>query len=269
MPGTCVIGLQWGDEAKGKLVDLLTDQHDMVVRYQGGANAGHTVVAAGQTYKLSLIPSGILSPGVLCVVTGGVVVNPKSLLGEINQLTARGIPCGDNLVISDRAHVIFAGTLPKIAQWTLVSPAAKPSAPRSAALAPAIATKSAARSPSGLAISTARNFARGLTYRVGQEPFARWAERPRPRIAAGCRRDFEEYSAYAERLRPYVADTTALLLDAVESGKRLLFEVRAERPVSISTMALFPSLPAATARASACRAAPVCRGVGSRGPSAC
>src|SRR5258707_5470403 len=107
VPGTCVIGLQWGDEAKGKLVDLLTEQHDIVVRYQGGANAGHTVVAAGQTYKLSLIPSGILAPRVLCVVTGGVVLHPQSLLGEIDGLIARGIEVGKNLVISDRAHVIF------------------------------------------------------------------------------------------------------------------------------------------------------------------
>ena len=76
VPATCVIGLQWGDEAKGKLVDILTEQHDIVVRYQGGANAGHTVVSGGQTWKLSLIPSGILRPDVTCVVTGGVVLNP-------------------------------------------------------------------------------------------------------------------------------------------------------------------------------------------------
>ena len=87
MPGTCVIGLQWGDEAKGKIVDLLTEQHDIVVRYQGGANAGHTVVTEGQTYKLSLIPSGILRSGVQCVITGGVVLNPPSILGEIDSLT--------------------------------------------------------------------------------------------------------------------------------------------------------------------------------------
>jgi adenylosuccinate synthase len=80
VPVTCVIGLQWGDEAKGKLVDLLTDEHEIVVRYQGGSNAGHTVVTGGQTFKLSLIPSGILSPKVQCVVTGGVVLNPASIL---------------------------------------------------------------------------------------------------------------------------------------------------------------------------------------------
>ncbi len=107
MPVTCVIGLQWGDEAKGKLVDLLTEQHEIVVRYQGGSNAGHTVVTGGQTYKLSLIPSGILSPKVQCVVTGGVVLNPASILQEIDGLKARGVQVAGNLMLSDRAHVIF------------------------------------------------------------------------------------------------------------------------------------------------------------------
>ncbi len=103
VPGTCVIGLQWGDEAKGKLVDLLTRQHDIVVRYQGGSNAGHTVVVGGEKYKLSLIPSGILASGVQCVVSGGVVLNPKSILEEIDGLTSRGITVASNLMLSDRA----------------------------------------------------------------------------------------------------------------------------------------------------------------------
>ena len=107
MPATCIIGLQWGDEAKGKLVDLFTNSHDMVVRYQGGANAGHTVVAGDQTYKLSLIPSGILTPSVQSVIAGGVVLNPPALLAEIDGLLERGVAVGENLMISDRAHVIF------------------------------------------------------------------------------------------------------------------------------------------------------------------
>ena len=94
MPATCVIGLQWGDEAKGKLVDLLTRQHEIVVRYQGGSNAGHTVVVSGEKYKLSLIPSGILASSVQCVVTGGVVLNPASILEEIDGLTSRGVKVG-------------------------------------------------------------------------------------------------------------------------------------------------------------------------------
>lgn len=107
MPATCVIGLQWGDEAKGKIVDLLTEQHDIVVRYQGGANAGHTVVREGQTYKLSLVPSGIFRPEVQCVVAGGVVLNPASMLCEIESLVKRGVKVRENLMLSDRAHVIF------------------------------------------------------------------------------------------------------------------------------------------------------------------
>ena len=107
MSATCVIGLQWGDEAKGKVVDLLTEQHDIVVRYQGGTNAGHTVVGGGETYKLSLIPSGIFCPRVQCVVAGGVVLNPATILDEIDSLSARGVKVGENLMLSDRAHIIF------------------------------------------------------------------------------------------------------------------------------------------------------------------
>jgi len=91
VPGTAVIGLQWGDEAKGKIVDLLTSQHDIVVRYQGGANAGHTIVSEGKKYKLSLIPSGIFRPHVQSVIAGGVVLDPAALLKEIGTLTSQGV----------------------------------------------------------------------------------------------------------------------------------------------------------------------------------
>jgi adenylosuccinate synthase len=105
---TAVVGLQWGDEAKGKIVDLLTDEHQIAVRYQGGNNAGHTVKFEGQTYKLSLLPTGILRPGVTAVIGNGVVVNPEALLKEMAGLTDRGLPVsGDNLLVSDRAHVIL------------------------------------------------------------------------------------------------------------------------------------------------------------------
>ena len=109
MPGTSVIGLQWGDEAKGKLVDLLTENLnvDVVVRYQGGANAGHTVVIGDETYKLHQIPSGILTEGVMNLITPGVVFNPPVMLQEIDGLASRGIPVEDRLMISGRAHVVF------------------------------------------------------------------------------------------------------------------------------------------------------------------
>ena len=104
---TCVVGLQWGDEAKGKIVDLLCDRHDVVVRYQGGANAGHTVVVDGSTYKLSLVPTGILRGGVHAVIGNGVVIHPPALLKEINTLCGQGVEIGDRLHVSDRAHVIL------------------------------------------------------------------------------------------------------------------------------------------------------------------
>src|SRR5438552_13520367 len=107
MACTCVVGLQWGDEAKGKIVDLLTEQHDLVVRYNDGANAGHTVVANGQTYKLSLLPTGVLRPELRSVIANGVVVYPARFLEEVENLRAAGIPVGDNLAVSDHAHVIF------------------------------------------------------------------------------------------------------------------------------------------------------------------
>ncbi|MEZ6090084.1 MAG: adenylosuccinate synthase [Pirellulaceae bacterium] len=107
MPGTCVIGLQWGDEAKGKLVDLLARDYEMVVRYAGGANAGHTVVSGDQTYKLHHIPSGILHRQVRNMITPGVVINPTTLLEEIDGLAARGVHCAENMRISERAHLVM------------------------------------------------------------------------------------------------------------------------------------------------------------------
>ncbi len=108
MACTCVVGLQWGDEAKGKIVDLLTADHEYVVRYNGGANAGHTVVKNGKTYKLSLLPTGILCSHMKAVIGNGVVVNPVKFFDEIQTLTDAGVAISpDNLFLSDHAHVIF------------------------------------------------------------------------------------------------------------------------------------------------------------------
>lgn len=106
--GKCnaVVGLQWGDEGKGKYVDLLAAEHDAVVRYNGGANAGHSVVVAGERFSLHLIPSGILSKGCLAVIANGVVVDPDTLIAEIDGLNARGVDTS-GLVLSDRAHVVM------------------------------------------------------------------------------------------------------------------------------------------------------------------
>jgi len=102
-----VLGAQWGDEGKGKIVDLLTPNFRIVARYQGGHNAGHTVYANGRKFILRLLPSGILHPGITCVIGNGVVVDPQALFAEIDELAAAGIAVGDRLVISDKAHLIL------------------------------------------------------------------------------------------------------------------------------------------------------------------
>ena len=225
MPASCVIGLQWGDEAKGKIVDLLTEQHDIVVRYQGGANAGHTVVMGNQKFKLSLVPSGIFHPRVQCVITGGVVLNPASILDEIQGLTARGVRVGDNLRISDRAHVIFP--------WHFEE---------DRLLDQCSTGESIGTTMRGIGPCYRDKVGRSWAIRLGdlyRDDFQQRVEQVaegKTRMLAGfgdaksqsVRFDAAEifcrYAEYARQLRPHVIDTTAYLLDAVESGKRVLFE---------------------------------------------
>ena len=107
MPSLVVVGTQWGDEGKGKLVDLLTPAFDVVARYQGGHNAGHTVWIGEQKYVLRLLPSGILHEGCECVIGNGVVVEPEALLAEIAEIEAAGISVEGRLHISNRAHLIL------------------------------------------------------------------------------------------------------------------------------------------------------------------
>jgi adenylosuccinate synthase len=216
--------LQWGDEAKGKVVDLLTEQHEIVVRYQGGANAGHTVVTGGQTYKLSLIPSGIFRPDVQCVVAGGVVIDPESLLKEIDGLLARGVQVGKNLMLSDRAHVIFPW---HVEEDRLLNDRTG---------GEAIGTTMRGIGPCyrdkvgrALAVRLGDLYRNGFRQRIEQITEAKRqmfrgfgpGEKGIPLDAAEIA---ARYQGYAERLRPHVADTTAYLLDAAEADKRILFE---------------------------------------------
>jgi len=220
-----VVGLQWGDEAKGKLVDLLTEEHQIVVRYQGGANAGHTVVAGDQTYKLSLIPSGILSPKVKSVIAGGVVLNPPSILGEIDGLQARGVQVGENLLISDRAHVIFPWHFAEDRAFDQqctsgenigttqrgIGPCYRDKVGRSFALRLGDLYRDDLQSKIQSTVEFKNRSLFGLV--VGQT-----AEK------LDADQIFKEYIGYAQRLKPFVGDTTSFLLDAVEDGKKVLFE---------------------------------------------
>src|ERR1044071_7898350 len=107
MSNVIILGSQWGDEGKGKIVDLFSDRFDIVARYQGGHNAGHTVFIGDKKYVLKLIPSGILREGVRAVIGNGVVVDPAALIEEMKMLTDAGISIDGQLFISNRAHVIF------------------------------------------------------------------------------------------------------------------------------------------------------------------
>ncbi len=225
MPGTCVIGLQWGDEAKGKIVDLLTRDHDIVVRYQGGANAGHTVVVGPEVYKLSLLPSGVLTPGVTCVIAGGVVINPAKAIEELDELASRKVEDYDNLLLSDRAHVIFP--------WHFAEDRAMD---RNTSDGENIGTTGR-----GIGPCYRDKVGRSYAVRLGDLYRDTFADQVRHNVAEKNRllaamvppEEFEaldaeaiikQYTAYAERLRPYVADTTEYLLSAAEEGKRILFE---------------------------------------------
>src|ERR1039458_4108037 len=102
-----VVGVQWGDEGKGKVVDVLAEHFDVVARYQGGANAGHTVLAEGKKFVLQLLPTGIIRPEKIAVIGNGVVIDPESLLREILKLEEKGVSVGRRLLVSDRAHLIL------------------------------------------------------------------------------------------------------------------------------------------------------------------
>ncbi len=221
--GTCVIGLQWGDEAKGKIVDLLTGQFDIVVRYQGGANAGHTVVVGDQTYKLHHIPSGILNPDVMNVVTAGVVLNPATILQEIEGLLGRGVDVHRNLMLSERAHVVFPW---HVAEDHVMNE-------RNVGGGENIGT-----TLRGIGPCYRDKVGRTHAIRLGDMLRADFLDRVtqitaiKTKLLAGFNGtialDAEaihaEYTGYAERLSGFVQNTTEYLLDAVETDKRLLFE---------------------------------------------
>jgi adenylosuccinate synthase len=221
---TCVVGLQWGDEAKGKIVDLLCDQHDAVVRYQGGANAGHTVVVDGVTFKLSLVPTGILRPGVDAVIGNGVVIHPPALLKELETLESQGIDARGRLRISDRAHLIFPYHLDE-----------ERLTEESASQADRLGT-----TRRGIGPCYRDKVGRVHGIRVAdlyhaqafRDRLARIIEY-KNRLLAAMLTDFRPYEAgvvadlylaHAERLRPFVCDTTAWLHHALDGGRRLLFE---------------------------------------------
>ena len=228
MPGHCIIGLQWGDEAKGKLVDLLTPEHDIVVRYQGGANAGHTVVVGDEKYVLHLIPSGILSKQVTNVIGPGVVINPVTLLDEIDGLEARNIDVSQRLMLSDRAHLVFPWHIAEDKLWddTSSEQDAESIGTTQRGIGPCYRDKVGRRYAIRLGDLCRHEFRQQLKRVVEFKTCLLNASRKADDAAIQLNADsiFEQYSAIGKRLQPMIADTTDFLLDAVDANKSVMFE---------------------------------------------
>ena len=219
MASTCVVGLQWGDEAKGKIVDLLTRDHQIVVRYNGGANAGHTIVKDGQTFKLSLLPTGILSPHIQAVIGNGVVVNPVRFLEEVDNLRKAGISVGANLVLSDHAHLIFPYHVEEEQQGSGAEIGTT-----GRGIGPCYMDKvgrvNGIRVGELLHPEHLRERLRSVVPRKNQMLASLSAKAKQFDADALC----DEYLGHAALLRPFIKDTVHLLHEAIRQGKRLLFE---------------------------------------------
>ena len=224
--GTCVIGLQWGDEAKGKLVDLLAPQFDLVVRYQGGANAGHTVVAGDETYKLHHIPSGILHSEVQNFITPGVVINPSTMLDEIDGLAARGIHCEKNMRVSERAHLVMPWHIAedKIINSTAVRGESIGTTNRG--IGPCYRDKVGRTHAIRMAdlVQDSRDERIGTVAAQKVELLSKMGAPQEDLDAIAPEQVIAQATGWAERLSGMIGDTTEVLLTACEADKRILFE---------------------------------------------
>jgi adenylosuccinate synthase len=217
MPATVIVGAQWGDEGKGKIVDLLTPFADVVVRYAGGANAGHTLVVRGEKIVLHLVPSGILHPGQECVVGQGCVVDPATLLEEIDLLEERGISTQGRLWIADRAHVVLP-------QHRLIDGLREQADPKigttKRGIGPAYEDK-----VGRVGVRVGDLVRPGLEAKVAAN-LAAWS--PRIEALGGTTPSASEITAtllaHAERLRPYVGDGARRAGDALARGAKVLLE---------------------------------------------
>ena len=214
-----IVGAQWGDEAKGKLVDVLGSEADVVVRYSGGNNAGHTVITGGKTYKFQLIPAGILHPGTIAIIGSGMVVCPKGLLEELDRTLAQKSDLGD-LRISSAAHVVF----PYHRMLDALEEEARGEnkiGTTSRGIGPAYQDKVARF---GIRMG---EFVQPEIFEKRLHEVLDYKNRLLTMFGSETLEFqplLEEYQRYADRLRPFVTDTEITVQEAVEAGKRVLFE---------------------------------------------
>ncbi len=220
MANLLVLGTQWGDEGKGKIVDLLAPAFDVVARYQGGHNAGHTVYVKGKKVVLHLIPSGILHPKKLCVIGNGVVIDPKALIEEIRELKKFGAEINDNLVISKGAHLIFPYH-PLQEKISEESRGAEKIGTTCRGIGPSYEDKAARqgiRAADLLDESVLRNKIKENVRRKNIQLGAYQQPKLDPDEI------YDQYAAYASRIKKYIKDVSFLLDEKMREGKSILFE---------------------------------------------
>ena len=220
MANTILVGAQWGDEGKGKIIDVLTEQADVVVRSQGGANAGHTVRVGAKEYILHLIPSGILRRGKVCLIGNGVVINPTSLVGELDGLKQKKVNVKGRLYISDKAHLV----MPYHCELEACAERIKGKNKIGTTLrgiGPAYGDKIARTGLRMADLVDTKKLESLLRTRVREANRLINAFGGKP---VSFKAVYEEYSKAARRLKPFVANTTKMLHDALAAKKEVLFE---------------------------------------------
>jgi adenylosuccinate synthase len=221
MPVLVVVGAQWGDEGKGKIIDLLTERADVVARYQGGHNAGHTVVVGMDEFILHLIPSGVLHKGKQCIIGNGVVVDPAALIEEMDGLIKRGIKFDANLLISRNAHLI----MPYHKAIDVASERLKGNkkiGTTGRGIGPAYADKISRRGIRMADLLSPERFREKLSLNIGEANFLLERFYNAPLINQD--EVYAEYIHYAQRLKKYITDTTLYINEAVAKKKRVLAE---------------------------------------------
>lgn len=220
MSTAVVVGTQWGDEGKGKITDYLAESAEVVARYQGGNNAGHTIVYNGTKYKLHLVPSGILNQNKLCVLGNGMVIHPEALIKEIDYLHGYDIPT-ENLRVSDRAHCIMPYHL-KIDQLSDAQKGTGKIGTTGKGIGPAYMDKAARIGIRMGDLLDPELFSRKL--RQNLEEKNHLLERVYGAEGFTFEEIYDSTMACVERLRPYITDTSVVLNDAIDEGSRVLFE---------------------------------------------
>ncbi|MFZ5944998.1 MAG: adenylosuccinate synthase [Bacillota bacterium] len=220
MPSVVLIGAQWGDEGKGKITDYLAQRADVVVRYQGGNNAGHTVVVGDQEFKLHLIPSGILYPGTICVIGNGVVVDPKVLVKELDYLKSRNINI-NNLRISDRAHLIMPYHV-RLDELEEERKGANKIGTTRKGIGPAYMDKAARVGIRIVDLLDKEEFSEKL--RANLQSKNNLLERVYEAPGFDFQEIYDEYLGYIEKIKHLVADTSVIIHDALDAGENVLFE---------------------------------------------